>query len=375
MNFKKLEDFLNYITQWRIPGCDMAVYYKGGIVFRHMSGYRDKENKIPMDGSELFNIYSASKVITCATALTLLEQGKFLLTDPLYEYIPEFKDVMVKRGKELIKPERPIEIRHLFSMSAGLDYDINMPSILEVKEKTKGRCPTLETVKAMAKKSLLFEPGAHWNYSLCHDVLGGLIEVISGKTFGEYLNEAILEPLNMKNTGFGVNDEIFNRMAKQYRFIDEKNDTELIPAQNVVYRLGTEYESGGAGLYSSVEDYMKFASSLACYGKYGNTQVLSRAAIDLMRENQLDEQGLRDFIWPQLTGYGYGLGVRTMMDRSKGALSPIGEFGWCGAAGCYVLIDPLNNLAVFYAQHLLNNQEAFVHPRLRNIVYACLDAE
>ena len=375
MNFKDLELFIDKITKWRIPGADCIVYYKNRPVFRYSAGYADIKEKKPISDDNLYNLYSTTKVITCVAALQLFEKGHFLMTDPLYEYLPEFKEMYIQKTlenneTELVKAKNYIKVQDLFTMTAGLTYNMNTSFIREVKERTEGRCPTREIVKAIAKSPLIFEPGTHWSYSLCHDVLACLVEVISGKKFSEYLSENIFEPLEMKDTGFYLTEEKQKRMAKQYRFIDEINEVKEVPLTNV-YKLGCEYESGGAGLISSVDDYIKFANCLCNKGRSQNgEQILSEHTINLMRTNHLDEIALKDFNWPQMVGYGYGLGVRTMIDKAKGgSLSPIGEFGWGGAAGSYVLIDPENELALFYAQHMLNNQEPYVHPRIRNLLY------
>ncbi len=378
IDFTELKKFLDFIVQWRIPGADCAVYYKNKPVFRYCAGYADIKAKKPITIDNLYNLYSVTKVITCTAALQLFEKGKFLMTDPLWEYLPEYKEMYIQRKidndeTELIKAKNSIKVCDLFTMSAGLTYNLNTQPIKSVKEETKGECPTREIVKAIAKDPLLFEPGTHWNYSLCHDVLGALIEVVSGKKLSEYLEENIFKPLEMNDTSFYLTEEKKQRMAMQYRFDDLTNTTADVSIKNG-YVLGSMYESGGAGLISSVDDYIKFANVLCNKGRTINgEEILSKHTIDLMKTNRLDEILLQDFNWIHMSGYGYGLGVRTLMDRAKaGALSPIGEFGWGGAAGAYVMIDPDNELAVFYAQHMLNSQEPFVHPRIRNITYKCL---
>ncbi len=381
MNFKELEAFLDSIVQWRIPGADCAIYYKNRPVFRYSAGYADIKSKKPISADNLYNLYSASKVITCAAALQLFENGKFLMTDPLWEYLPEFREMYIKKvldngNVELVKAQNSITVRDLFTMTAGLTYELNTPSIKAARENAPNQSPaTREIIKAIAEDPLMFEPGTHWNYSLCHDVLGGLIEVVSGKKFSQYLKENIFDPLYMKDTGFYLSDERTARMARQYSFNDETNTAVEVSLKNV-YVLGSNYESGGAGLISSVDDYIRFAAALCNKGKALNgEQILSRRTIELMKTNHLDETCMKDFNWIQLRGYGYGLGVRTMVNSAVGgSLSPVGEFGWPGAAGSYSLIDQTNELAVFYAQHLLNNQEPYVHPRLRNVIYKCLDA-
>lgn len=390
MNFQPLDDFFKHLTEEvGVPSVECAVHQGHKELYRCAGGYGYKPEQ------NLYNLYSVTKPFTCTAALQLFERGKFLLNDPLSDYMPEFKSMTVKRkftasdngrlvseGKaaeqscneyELVPCEKPILVKNLFTMSAGFNYDKNSPAVKKYMKETDGSFPTRCIAKALSETPLDFEPGEHWQYSLCHDVLGAFIEVVSGMSFGEYLRKNIFEPLGMSNTGFERNDDIFARMADQYRYNSETGTAEKITKENE-HILGSEYESGGAGLYSCVDDYILFADALA-NGGVGKTgkRILSPATIELMRTNQLCGQALSDLNWKQLSGYGYGLGVRTALDKAEGGiLSPVGEFGWGGAAGAYVMIDPENNLAVYYAQHMLNNLEPYIHPRIRNIVYSCL---
>lgn len=257
-------------------------------------------------------------------------------------------------------------------MTAGFDYNLNSESVKKYQKETEGKFPTRMIAKALSEQPLGFEPGTRWNYSLCHDVLGAFIEVVSGMKFSEYLKKNIFEPLGMNDTGFERNEKIYSQMFPQYLFDNETQKANEIGKEASNFVLGTEYESGGAGLISTADDYIKFADALANggVGKDG-IRILSPRTIDLMRENRLSESVIKDFNWVQLAGYGYGLGVRTMMNRGKGgAIGQVGEFGWGGAAGAYVMIDPDNNISVFYGQHMLNNLEPFIHPRIRNLVYS-----
>ena len=175
-------------------------------------------------------------------------------------------DMMVRQTDEsgqvvLKKAEKEMTIRDLFTMTAGLTYELNTPSIRAVREHSQGRSPTRDVVRAIAADPLVFEPGTHFNYSLCHDVLGALIEVVSGKRFGKYLEEFIFQPLGMKDTGFSLTDARKERMATQYNF-DDATGKALRVAMANVYVVGSEFESGGAGLISSVDDYMRFADTL-----------------------------------------------------------------------------------------------------------------
>ena len=390
MNFNSMTQFLNHLTdEVGIPSVDCTVHKDGKEIYRHFGGYAYSEDK------KYYNLYSVSKVITCTAALQLLEKGKYLLNDPLSEYMPEFKDMYVKRkflasdegvrrseGKtvnnaeedfEIVKAEKPILIKNLFSMSAGFDYNMECNEVQKLKKETDGKFPTRMIAKALSERPLSFEPGEHWQYSLCHDVLGAFIEVVSGMKFSEYLKKNIFEPLEMNDTTMSVTKDVLDNMLPQFRYDSEQKKAFEIPKDNS-FIIGTEYEGGGAGIISTVDDYIKFADALANGGKAKNGEhILSQSTIDLMRTNQLNETQLKDLNWSQLSGYGYGLGVRTMIDRAKGgSLSPIGEFGWGGAAGAYVMIDPANKLAVYYGQHMLNNLEPYVHPRIRNILYSSL---
>lgn len=380
MNFDRLTNFLDSLPQWRIPGVDMMVAVDGETVYRHQAGWRDWEKQLPMTGDELYWIYSASKVITCAAALTLYEQGRFLLSDPVSEYLPAYADLKVKRvrsdGQVVIEPAREtMTVRHLFTMSTGLDYDLSRPEIREAVEKSGGLAPTVEIANVIAKRPLNFEPGSHFLYSLSHDVLAAVVEVIAGMPFRDYVKKAIFDPCGMADSGYHLTEEKQARMAQQYQFVDAKNAFEPIGPVNG-YILGSEYDSGGAGMITSVEDYMRFARMMTRLGVADSGErVLSPGTINLMRTNHLGPVQMQELDdWPQFKGYGYGLGVRTMVDRTKsGSNGPVGEFGWGGAAGAYVIIDPENKVTAYYAQHMLNNQEPYVHPRLRNIMYSCLE--
>lgn len=379
MDFEKLKSFMDKLCSWRIPGNACSVYKDGMQIFKYASGYADVEAKIPMTGTdERLFVYSASKIITCTAALMEWEKGSFLLDDALDTYMPEWKNVMVRKtggdGTEYTEPCKGyVKVRDLFSMSAGLDYSTERPSIAKALSDLAPSCPTRKICAAMAGDPLLFEPGTHWNYSFCHDVLAALVEVVSGMRMRDYAKKYIFDPLGMNNTSYGMGDSPL-RMAKIYQFSDEEGRYSELPGQNNYYIFGPEYDSGGAGVVSTVEDMAVFMHTLALGGTSANgVKILSPSTVALMKENTLDPVALKDFNWSPLCGYGYGLGVRTLISKAAGGSpSPLGEFGWTGAAGAYVLIDTENRLSMFYAHHMLNNQEWYTASRLRNILYSCL---
>lgn len=394
MDFTALKNYLDRVVgEYKVPGVDCIVYKEHKEVFRYYTGYSDRENKIAMNGNELYFIFSMTKMLTCTAALQLLEKGKFLLSDPISKYLPEFEKMKISCdeysdnsavdittgasfGGDGAKcsdgyAQNPITVANLFTMSAGLDYGIDADHIK--KAVSEGKTSTRELVRAISESTLLFEPGTHYNYSLCHDVLGGLIEVVSGKKLGEYMKENIFDPLGMNDTFFGkpTDAKRLSRMAALYSY-DANREVQRQPL-NCVYNLSDEYESGGAGLTSTAADYALFLDAMANggIGKNGK-RILTSFAVSLMNTNHLDGKCKEEFdsFFP---GYGYGLGVRTHMDSSRsGSLSPEREFGWDGAAGAFALADTKNKLSLTFFQHVFN-WDGRHRNELRNVLYGCLE--
>lgn len=378
-----MTDLLERMAGTYYHGIDMCIYQNGSEVYRHQAGFGEVETAKPVDPDAMYYLFSASKVMTCAAALQLYEKGYFLLEDPIADYLPEFKNMTVKRLhsngqlKETTPAHNPITIKHLFSMTSGLNYDLQMPYIQEVIEKTNGKCPTSEIVKAIAKNPLEFEPGTKYMYSLSHDVIGRLIEVISGMSFGEYMKKNIWDPCGLKYTTFKLTTEIEAKMQPRYtkdvqsgKFVRRENDN--------AFRLGgkdTDYESGGAGIISCVSDYIKFADALANGGVAATGErILSSRTIDIMRTNVLTKEQICD-MGKGAEGYGYGLGVRTMIDPSVcGRLTSIGEFGWDGAVGSYVLIDPAEKISLYCAENVAGPFNHEGPGRIGNVLYTILNS-
>ena len=389
MDFSNMKNFMERLTEWRIPGNSISVCIENKEVFSYQAGYADVEKKIPMTADKLFNIYSCSKVATVTAGLQLYERGYFLLDDPLYDFLPEYQDMYIQdKNGNVVKANNPITLRNLFTMTSGMDYNLDNDAIKEARKITDGKMNTLTVAKCLAKKPLLFEPGSEWMYGMSHDVLAAVVEIVSGKKFSEYIKQNIFEPLEMNESCYH-NEDVKDKMAEQYRYVNsnQSNLVELQSTSNNVSNgrlvhetknndliLGCEYDSGGAGITTSVSDYSKFVSALANdgIGKNGE-QIISGNTIDLLRTNQLSGKHFDNYSWKQLTGYGYGLGVRTLIDKAKsGSNGSLGEFGWGGAAGATVLVDPKLKLSAFYAHHMLNPQEEYYQPRLRNVLYSCL---
>lgn len=331
--FEKCIDITNSFLDMGIPGNSLVIYKDGKCVLRHSAGYSDRENKIPMTGNETFDIYSCSKILTCTAALQLWEQGKFQLTDKLSDYLPEFKEMTVQTESGIVPAKNPITIKHLFTMTAGFSYNVNSPAVKACREATDGKCPTREFMKYLAKEPLLFEPGDQYKYSLCHDVLAAVVEVISGEKFEDYVQTHIFDPVGMTHSAF-----LARPVVCKYRY--DADLQKVLPTSGNIYRIGTQYASGGAGAVSTLDDYSAFLEALR------TDRLLKPKTLQMMTTNHLTEYQKRTY---PMMGRGYGLGVRTPIEGN-----PHSEFGWGGAAGAYAAVDKKHGFTLFYIQHVLS---------------------
>jgi len=395
MNFQKLVDFMDNMAATRTPGCVCVIYKDGQKIFDYATGYASLEKGIKLTGQEYFNLYSCSKITTVTAAIQLLEKGVILLNDPLSDYIPEYAHMKIKQADgSLVDAKKPITIGDLFSMTAGFNYDLEAPFVEKARQLTNGKMDTVTVTRCLADEPLSFEPGAHWQYSLCHDALAGLVAVLTDMPFRDYVQKNVFDPLEMDKAVYHVTPEIEAQMSEQYTFIPkgEEEVSDLVEAQRagkakdgsfknvgkgVRFIFGPEYDSGGAGITSTTADYVKLIAALANGGTGLNgAQILQPKTVELLKTNRIPVENLGDIPWPQLKGYGYGLGLRTHLDqKASGCLANLGEFGWCGAAGASAIIDSKENLAVFFTQHMLNPREEWYHTRLKNVIYSCLKAD
>lgn len=336
-----------------VPGIDILIYKDGREVFRSVKGFSDRENKIQMNGTEKYNMYSCSKPITATATMQLVENKLITLETPLYSVMPEFKNMYVKQDDGLVKADNYITIKHLLTMTAGFSYDLESEAFQEAKKATNGECPTVETIKYLSQEALLFEPGTKWNYSLCHDILAAVVEVVGNMRFGEYVKKHIFKPLGMNNSTFLLPDSQIETVSVQYEATPQGIERRGKEIRN--FKLGSQFESGGAGLISTVEDYMKFLEALR------TGTIVSKATVDLMQTDTLD--GIDSSLyWPAKIGYGYGLGVRCAKTPNDMQIS---DFGWGGAAGSYLAIDRTNNISLFCGMHVLDVAELLIMKELK----------
>ncbi|WP_242855581.1 serine hydrolase domain-containing protein [Ruminiclostridium josui] len=336
-----LADYLDSLEAKGIPGCDCVIFHNHKQVFRHTTGFSDAKKTKPLTSANTYWLFSATKLITCTAVIQLIEKGKISLDAPVADYLPEYKHLNVKCGSEVVPAKNTLTIRHLLSMQSGLNYNLQAPSILKVLKDTNNEATTREIIRELAKEPLEFEPGTHFLYSLSHDVLGAVIEEAAGQKFGEYLDEHILKPIGMKNTGFELTADREANMSEQFEFDMDTMTSKPISLENC-YKLSNKYESGGAGLISTADDYILFLDAMCNDGVSANGyRVLTRESIDLMRKDQMNDISKKDFDEFGRIGYSYGLGVRTLIEKEKsGSKSPVGNL-----AGM-VLQEPMQSLTL-----------------------------
>lgn len=373
MNFDALTRYLDTLPEKGVPGCDLTVWLAHRPIYRHMSG--EGRPGQPMHGDETYWLYSATKVFTMTAAMQLIERGKMALSDPVSRYLPAYGHLTVN-DSGTIRPARTVmTLEHLMSMQGGLDYELDTPAIRACLKQHGPQTTTRQLVDAFAEKPLLFDPGTHFRYSLCHDVMAAVIEVVSGMSFGAYIRQNLFDPLGIQSLTFAPTPAQKDRLAAAYRW-DERERCFPAGSRENQYMLSERYESGGAGLMGDVDGYILLADALANDG-VGRTgaRILTRASIDELRRDRLKGASRTDFdTLCHKVGYSYALGVRTLVDADS-SRSPLGEFGWDGAAGAWTMVDPDRHLSAFYAQHVLGCDRAYdeFHPAIRDLIYEGLD--
>lgn len=373
MNFEKITTYLDSLESRGIPSVDCMIYRDHELLYRHMNGNTDAKKERKIDGSEVYLMFSMTKVQTMTAVLQLVEQGKLSLEDEVSKYLPAYKNLTVKQGETVVPLTTPLKLKHLVSMQSGLDYDLNRPGIVRVLTEKGNEATTLDIVNSFVESPLNFVPGEHFCYSLSHDVVAAVVEVVSGMSYGEYLKKHIWEPLGLKKTRFAkpMNEDV-PHLAQQF-ICNEKGEI-VSMEQSCCYQFTEKYESGGAGLISCTEDYAVFADTLACGGiSKDGVRILKPETVELMKTNLLEGAAREDIVKTMgRVGYGYGCGVQIVMEPEKmNSTAPVGVFGWDGAAGPCITMDTKSKTSIVYLQHVRNCGWAYseIHPTLRDLVF------
>ena len=366
-----------FVDQGLVPGMSVTVARHGQVVFSERYGYMDIESQTPLSEDAIYRIYSMSKAITGVAVMMLLEEGRFLLDDPISKYIPAFKDMKVfvretPQGIDLEAARREITVRDLLSHASGLGYGWGNDPVSRLYQNIQPMDPSLtleQAVTKLASLPLYFQPGTDWRYSTSIDVIGRLIEVTSDKTLETFFQERIFEPLGMRDTGFFLVPEHTSRLTTLYTY---NESGELVPDRSIsrYQRHENRLLSGGGGLLSTEADYLRFVLMLANGGVYNNVRLLSPKTIQLMSLDHLAE-GI-ELPWFKLKGHGYGLSVSVLRDLSKSpSMGSLGDFGWDGAASTFFRVDLKTGIAILLMTHRMPTDDA-IQLKLKNLVYQAL---
>jgi CubicO group peptidase (beta-lactamase class C family) len=365
-----------------IAGGNLMILKGGEEIFYHQDGLADIEAGLPIKRDSIFRLYSMTKPVTATAVMILLERGEIDLYEPVSKYLPGFKNQMVSKGDSLVPAEREVTLKDLLSMTSGLVYGGNDRAgkdtealFKEIDERLLGDSPmgTVEAMNKLGKCALAFQPGNSWQYGTSADVLGAVVEVVSGKRLGEFLKEELFQPLGMIDTGFWLPEEKRHRLIKTYAN-NGNGGLDLYTGNHlgIVHQMDRDpaFESGGAGLVSTIDDYSKFATMLMREGSFNGVQILRPRTVKYLTSATLNATQQKNFdLWLTLCGHSYGNLMRVMTDCSKaGDLGSAGEYGWDGWLGPYFCNCPKEDLTFLFMIQKTDAGTTNLTRKLRNII-------
>jgi len=376
----------SYVEPGKIAGALTLVARKGEVAYLSPVGKMDLERDKPMAEDTIFRIYSMSKPITSVALMTLFEKARFALHDPVSKYIPEWRNLRVFASGNhpnflTVPPNREMTIRDLFTHTSGLTYGFMERTNVDAAYRKLGiGAGTLrKMIEDLATLPLEFSPGTHWNYSVATDVLGYLVEVISGMPFDVYLKKHIFDPLRMVDTGFSVPPEKVDRFAANYTRRPDKTLMLMDDPQKSTYTGDVTFFGGGGGLVSTASDYCRFCQMLANGGELDGARILGRKTLELMTMNHLpdgkDMSSMTVSTFTQITnpGVGFGLGFSVVLDVPKSqVIGSIGEYAWGGAASTAFWIDPVEDLFFIFMTQFMPDGTFDFRGQLKSIIYSSL---
>lgn len=386
--WERIEHHLRtYEDQHKLAGHHLRVSVNGDIVRDSQHGLRDVERALPITDSTQYRIYSMTKPVTSVAAMMLYERAELSLNDPVANYIPAFADARVYVGGPATRPvtrpaTEPMRIKHLLTHTSGLTYGFHHTHVTDAIMRQAGQefgtPPGMDLAAACeswAAMPLRFDPGSSWNYGVSTDVLGRVVEVVSGRSLEEFFTAEILQPLGMHHTAFRATEP--DQLATLY--VPGTDGPVPAGAMGDAALRAPEMLSGGGGLVSTMDDYWRFTEMMRREGELDGTRLLSDRTVRFMVRNHLPHnQDLATFGIPlhaetPFAGVGFGLGFSVTIDPVDAALnSSIGEFGWGGLASTYFWIDPVENLTVIFMTQLMPSSTYPVRSELKQLVYAAL---
>jgi CubicO group peptidase (beta-lactamase class C family) len=379
-----------YVEPAEIAGCQITVVRGGHVAYHRSLGLMDREAQTPMADDAIFRIYSMTKPVASVALMQLYERGLFQLLDPVHRYIPAWRTLQVGLVGDdgaigLVKPERPMNMRdvlmHTTGLPGGLFPGNPIDAAFNEARAAAGSGQTLESVTALlAEYPLKFHPGTHWNYGLSTDIVGRLVEILSGLPFDEYLQRELFEPLGMVDTGFYVPEASLPRLAACYQY-RPANTPRLMAGSfaNGILRPRS-YLSGAGGLVSTTQDYVAFCQMLANGGQLHGRRILGRKTLELMTVNHfpggatLQEMAIGGFGEANFEGVGFGLGFAIGLGPAATTMAgSAGDFYWGGAASTAFWVDPTEDLFVVFMTQLFPSAAYPFRAQLRALVYQAID--
>jgi len=379
-----------YVNTGKIAGCQITVERGGHVAYHRSLGLMDRERDIPMADDAIFRIYSMTKPIASVALMQLYERGMFQLLDPVHRYIPEWRALQVGVVADdgsitLVKPARPMNVRDVLMHTTGLagglypgnPIDAAFAEVLAAEPHGL----TLESVTALlAEQPLKFHPGTHWNYGLSTDIVGRLVEILSGHPFDEYLRREIFEPLGMVDTGFFVPEQDHPRVASCYQYRPANSPLLMEGSFANGFLRPRSYLSGAGGLVSTTADYVAFCQMLANGGHLHGKRIIGRKTLELMTVNHLpggatlQDMAVGGFGEAGFEGVGFGLGFAVGLGpAATGIAGSAGEFYWGGAASTAFWVDPTEDLFAVFMTQLYPSIAYPFRAQLRALVYQAMD--
>ena len=374
---QRIDDvFSSYAKEGRIGGAVGIVLRHGKLAYTGAWGMRDVAAGDPAEADDIFRIFSMTKPITSVAVMMLYEEGRFFLTDLVGRYLPELANLPVAKLSEATSPDdipterarRPITIQDLLRHTSGLTYGRFSNSVVDQlynRREVRGQPTLAAMVTEMGEMPLMYQPGTRWHYSLSVDVLGRLVEVVSGQSFDEFLRERIFEPLGMDDTGFYVPASERDRFARSYGHQGAERTLTLGDTMRFT-RPPTNLSAGG-GLVSTAHDYSRFAQMLLNGGELDGARILGRKTIELMTIDHLPDGVPTEFLSP---GWGFGLGFTVKNEAGMdGMPGSVGNFYWFGLQGTSFWVDPEEDLIGIFMIQIDPNRDVTFRRQFKRLVY------
>jgi CubicO group peptidase (beta-lactamase class C family) len=380
----RVNDLMNrYVKGGKLAGIVTCLARRGKIFHREQFGYQNIEANTPVSYDSIFRIYSMSKPITSTALMMLYEDALFNLADPISQFIPAFDDVKVWRADgERETPSRPITIQDLLRHTAGLSYGVfessNSPvdKLYDEADLFSNDIKNEEMVKRISKLPLMFHPGEKWHYSVATDVIGFLVEILSGKSLGEFMQERIFDPLGMVDTAFHIDPDKQDRFCTLYGKTENNDFGVLETPEDSAFLPPVPLQSGGSGLISTIPDFLNFAQCILNKGELNGTRLLGPKTVELMTSNHL-KPSLMPIAFEgtvPMLGMGFGLGFGVMVDPAlSGIMGSVGDYSWGGYAETYFWNDPQEELIAIFMTQYLPSQFYPIRKEFRSVVYQALE--